>query len=186
MTRGLSASMLTEIQKPTVRMAHLLKIQTSTPILLTNHYRNLAFNSENYLANGDLLNVPIIRENLNIKSNIVSFVLTSANQSYLSQFLTENPTNSKVTLWIAFIDSTSTIVADPIEIFAGYVDDWECKEDSTSQRSSISVNAASIWVDFEKVAGRKTNSSSQNIYFPTDSGFEFSSQIVKDLKWGKT
>lgn len=185
MTRGLSAAMLTEIAKPNVRMAHLLKIELSTPALLTNHYRDLTFNSETYLANGALTKIPTVKDSLQIKSNIIPFELTSANQAYMSMFLTENPTNAKLTLWAAFVDETSTILADPIEAFAGYVDDWESSENIETNDSSIVLNAASIWGDFEKMAGRKTNSPSQQIYYPDDSGFEFAAQIVKDLKWGK-
>ena len=39
--------------------------------------------------------------------------------------------------------------------------------------------------DFEKRSGRKTNNTSQQRFFSTDVGMDFSSQTVLDIKWGR-
>ena len=39
--------------------------------------------------------------------------------------------------------------------------------------------------DFEKKSGRQTNNNSQQRFFSTDVGMDFSSQTVLDIKWGR-
>ena len=47
------------------------------------------------------------------------------------------------------------------------------------------MSIASHWADFSKVEGRKTNTGSQQIFFPTDKGMEFAGLTVQDILWGK-
>lgn len=185
MTRGVSSDVLDAISTRKIRIDHLLKIETNPDILLTSHYKTIEFNGEFYIANGDLLSVPTVTEDLKIRSNSLDFELTAVNQSYIAQFLTDPPTNAPLTLYLAFIDDAGLIIPDPIEVFTGLVDNFEIKEDVGGQSSVLTLTAASVWIDFERVAGRKTNTASQNIFFPGDQGFQFASQIVKDLSWGK-
>lgn len=186
MTRGVSSAVLDAIATQKIRVDHLLKIETDPDILLTTHYKNLQWNGETYIANGDLLSVPTVLEDLKIRSNNLDFELTGVNQSYIAQFLTDAPTNAPLSLHLAFIDDEGAIIDDPIELFLGLVDNFELKEDISGKKSVLTLTAASVWIDFERIAGRKTNTASQNIFFPGDLGFQFASQIVKDLSWGRS
>ena len=35
------------------------------------------------------------------------------------------------------------------------------------------------------IKGRKTNTNSQQLYFAGDLGFDYASQTVQDIKWGR-
>jgi hypothetical protein len=51
---------------------------------------------------------------------------------------------------------------------------------------TIAISATSHWVDFERRPGRHTNHAEQQVWFPGDLGFEFSSEIVKEIRWGRS
>jgi len=53
------------------------------------------------------------------------------------------------------------------------------------QLSVLSLTVVSHWADFEKRSGRLTNNNSQQRFFSTDVGMNFSSQTVLDIKWGR-
>jgi len=47
------------------------------------------------------------------------------------------------------------------------------------------LSCTSHFADFSRIAGRKTNSGSQQTIFANDKGMEFSALTVQDLKWGR-
>ena len=65
--------------------------------------------------------------------------------------------------------------------FEGLISDFAIDPDS----SEVSITTASIWADFEKQSGIKTNSKSQQRHYPSDTGFEHSSSAVNKVYWGK-
>ena len=52
-------------------------------------------------------------------------------------------------------------------------------------QSNVKLVIVSHWADFDKKSGRKTNNSSQQRFFSTDVGMDFSSETVLDIKWGR-
>ena len=51
--------------------------------------------------------------------------------------------------------------------------------------TTLNFNASSIWKDFEKTNGRKTNSESHRRIFPTTAPFKFTATITDSVAWGK-
>jgi hypothetical protein len=50
---------------------------------------------------------------------------------------------------------------------------------------TLAIEAASHWVDFERRSGRHTNHAEQQVWFAGDKGFEFASEVMKDIPWGR-
>ena len=82
------------------------------------------------------------------------------------------------------LDSSESLIADPFLLYKGQIDTFSITE--TEKESLVNLSVVSHWSDFNKVSGRKTNNSSQQRFFSTDVGFDFSSQTVLDLKWGRS
>ena len=55
----------------------------------------------------------------------------------------------------------------------------------TGKTSTVGVVCSSVFYEFEKINGRRTNESSQQQFFPNDRGMQYSSLTVEDIKWGK-
>ena len=82
-----------------------------------------------------------------------------------------------------FLDENQALVNYPFLLFDGRIENLSIEEDETN--SVVSISIASHWADFDKTKGRKTNTNSQALHFPTDLGFDYASQTAKDIKWGK-
>jgi len=77
------------------------------------------------------------------------------------------------------------IISDPVLIFEGRMDEPGIEENPEDGSCVVTVSATNIWVDFERKAGRHTNHEEQQIFFPGDLGFQYASEIVKDITWGR-
>jgi hypothetical protein len=91
--------------------------------------------------------------------------------------------NDSVTIHRGFLDDSNALIADPFLLYKGTIDTFEVSE--KGKESNIIFKIVSHWADFDKLNGRKTNNTSQQRFFSTDVGMDFSSQTVQDIKWGR-
>jgi len=57
-------------------------------------------------------------------------------------------------------------------------------EPESEDSVGIELDVANHWVDFNKTAGRRTNTNSQQRFFSGDLSMEFAPQTGKKLNWG--
>ena len=81
------------------------------------------------------------------------------------------------------MQDTNVFVDTPFLLYNGQIDNFGISETDTD--SLVNLDIVSHWADFEKRSGRKTNNTSQQRFFSTDVGMDFSSQTVQDIKWGR-
>jgi len=86
-------------------------------------------------------------------------------------------------MYRGFLNDSNALIADPFLIYKGTIDTFGISESETA--SSVTLRIVSHWADFEKTNGRKTNNTSQQRFFSSDVGMNFSSQTVQDIKWGR-
>ena len=96
----------------------------------------------------------------------------------------KNVVNDSVVIYRGFLNDSNSIIADPFLLYDGQIDTFEISE--TTKESTVILNVTSHWANFDKKNGRKTNSTSQQRFFSTDVGMQFSSQTVQDIKWGRS
>ena len=109
--------------------------------------------------------------------------ISGVNQSFLSITLNENVINDSVKVFRGMLDDNNALIADPFLLYDGHIDKFEITE--TEEETDIIYTIVSHWADFDKVNGRKTNPNSQQKFFSTDVGMEFSALTVQDIKWGR-
>ena len=76
-----------------------------------------------------------------------------------------------------------SIVAEPIIVFKGKIQSYAVND--AKKTSTIVLEVASTFANFEKTNGRKTNQGSLQREHPNDHSFEFSDQTVADIPWGR-
>ncbi len=103
----------------------------------------------------------------------------------MSAYSSETYIDRTVNLYKAFLNNSEAVISDPVLIFSGRISGVGITENPDDGTCAIAVEAASQWVDFERRPGRHTTDSEQQIYFPGDKGFEFSSEITKEILWGR-
>lgn len=184
MPRTVNASLLTELAKDNFTFVHLIELSIGSGLWLTDCAHDVIYGGTTYTASDQLLEIgsPTETQDLRVNTVTLEFSTSDANSSYLSIFLSNNWVNRSAVIKKACIVNGS-VVGAPLTIFDGQISKWQAAE--RSGRSAIRVAIASHWADFEKVNGRLTNSSSQQLHFAGDLGFEYAASTVRDIKWGR-
>ncbi len=185
MDRGASSSVLTEIAAAACRPIHLLKITfDSSTVYMTDAYRTITWDSQSWVALGHFLSFSDIEESGGIEVSSCTVGLSGVDQSYISLFLNNDFIDREVSIWKAFLDASMSVISSPVLIFNGRINKPGIQEDPEAGTCTIAVDVASNWVDFQRIPGRHSNTTEQQIHFPGDMGFEFASDKTSQIKWG--
>ena len=98
--------------------------------------------------------------------------------------INNNYMNKRVVIYRAVLDSDYSFTSnDVFTVFDGTIMNYSIRESEGT--ATVTMTVSSQFADFERTNGRQTNPASQNVHFSTDKGMDFSTQIVKDIKWGR-
>ena len=183
MTRAIDPATIAELAKDDFNLATLIKLEFDTPLYITDWDRSISALSATWDSSAHFLSVGDTTETSELRVNTVNLTLSGVEQSYISIFLSQDYIDKPVKIYRAVLDDSDNVIGAPILVFDGLMTGYDIED--TIDSSSVTVNCASHWKDFEKENGRKTNDNSQKIHFPTDEGFEFAAKTIKDLKWGR-
>jgi len=186
MDRSSSSAFQTEVAKLQNRPAHLVEvIFDDETVYMTDAYKSITYSGNEYLAVGSFMGFSDIEEAAEVIVSSVTLSLGGIDQAWISRVLTKDYIDRVVKIYTAFLDDSQALVVDPVLIFEGRMDQPVIAEDPDAGTSSVSVRATNAWVDFTRKTGRHTNHEETQIHFPGDKGFEFASEIVKDVIWGR-
>ena len=187
MTRSLTTSIKNELATNNIPPVHLITINFSTPVNITDSSFSLTSSvsgsSVTYSASDFIMGMSNFTEETDITKTSLTISLSGADQTFISTVLNENVINDSVTIYRGFLDNTNNLIADPFLLYDGQIDSFSISESETN--STVSLAIVSHWADFEKTSGRKTNNNSQQRFFNSDVGMDFSSETVQDIKWGR-
>ena len=187
MDRGSTGAFQTEIVKSANKPFHLLKLSfDDVSYFLSDAYIPVTYDSNTYTPTGSFLNFSDIVETNEANIETITIALSGVDTTYINLFLTGGYLDRTVQIYKAFLDSSDALVSDPLLIFDGRLNNPVIKEDVDAGTSTIAVQASSLFVDFDRINTRFTNNESQQSFFSGDTGFRFSSVVVKELNWGMT
>jgi hypothetical protein len=186
MARTLHTDTYNALSANSTNIAHLISIEVDTDTPTVRYYTSnpidLVYDSQTYLSSELLVDISTSSQSGTLQNQQFNITLSNATGSFVSDLLADNWNNGDVYYYFCAIDSSYAILGSPILLFKGLLSSFTFQE---GDKGVITLTADSHWADFEKKGGRRTNSSSQRELHPTDLGFEFSANSVKDLKWGK-
>jgi hypothetical protein len=189
MDRNASGSVIAELEASKNQPIHLVEFVFDAgdggSVYLTDAYRDIIWNGNNYLRTGHFLGISEIEESLELNINTVSISLSGVEQSWIAAFLSRNYIDRQVKVHLAFLNTVEGVITSPILIFDGRMDGPVINDNPNDGTCEIVVSVASQFIDFNRVSGRLTNHEDQQIYFPGDKGFEFASEMVKEIVWGR-
>jgi len=191
--RSFDTDLRESLQGYEIQIFHLVSLDIEGDIVyLTDYHRNLTFDGQIWVAAGHLLQFTNIKENRELRIDEVTLSLSGIDQILVSAALQNNIIDKKLKIYLGVHHRDeqygSTIKADPLYvdpllIFEGSVSSLAISE--TDDTVTVSVTATNYFADFNRRNGRHTTDEEQQHYFPGDKGFEFSTRIRKDIKWGK-
>ena len=187
MARTLTTALKNELLTNEIRPVHLLSIGFATPVNITDNSFSLTSSvsgsSITYTASPFLVATPTFTEETDLTKTSLNITLSGADTTFISTVLNENIVNDTVDIFRGLLDSNNALIADPILLYSGNIDTFQISESETE--SNVILTVVSHWADFDKKSGRQTNNNSQQRFFNTDVGMDYSSQTVLDLKWGR-
>lgn len=149
--------------------------------------------SNSYVAQGNFISFNGMSEDLEVKVGKFSITLSAINNDYISKFINYEVEGKRVCIYKGFLGfgpngtDPLALVAAPILMFDGNI--YNFKIDESSQTCSISVDCSSLFADFERTAGRKTNNWSNWLFQGEqyDRAFEKAGWVGQtEFKWGRT
>lgn len=183
MSRVTSQATIDALASDSIRLATLIKLNFPTPYYITDYGQNLSYDGNSYQASSYILGIGDAAETGGIKVNSMDITFSAVESNFTALFLTSNYVNVQVLVERVALDDNDNVIGESIAFFDGRIVSFDI-EDSGSD-SEITIEMASHWQDFDKVQNRKTNSKSQNFWYPEDMGFEFAASTITDLKWGR-
>ena len=184
MARGLTSAVNTELATDSLNPVTLVYLGVSTGSRYTDHYKDITYDSNTYLASSIFLDTSAVSESSEVEITNIQLRFSGADQTIISLFLSNQYMEKEAEVYKGFLDSSEQVIADPFLLFKGRIESFSI--DESINQSNVNIVVASHWSDFSKIEGRKTNTGSQQLHFTNDLGFEFASQTVQDIKWGRS
>ncbi len=184
MSRGLTASVVTEISKSQMTPIMFVKFEFDSGNLnLWTGYGDLFWNGDIWTGAGTLLSISAITETSHLRSTGLTFALSGIDAAILELVEDEDYQDRTARVYLGFLDSSNAVIADPIQIFAGRMDVLEDSEDG--QTATINLSVEHILSDLERPALRRYTSEDQQIDFEGDKFFDFVPDIQEREITGK-
>lgn len=189
MNRNASAAVQAEWAKAQNAPVHLLEAYFDTAdggtVRLNDSYMSIVWGGNTYSAVGDFLDFDSLTESMEQRIADVAVRLSGVSQTFIAVFLQRQYIDRRLVIYQAFHGSADALVVDPFAIHDGRMDEMRVVEDPASGTSTIEVASRDRFADFERLSGRHTNSHDQNLWFPTDRGFDALAALnSRSFSWG--
>ena len=156
---------------------------------LTTGGFDISHGGNTYAAQGDFIGFSTVSEDFDVKVGKFSIYLSAIGNGYVDKFINQDFEGRRVVIRKAFLDFdpyTLQIIDSPIVIFDGQIYNVSIVEASAT--ASITVDCSTLFADFERTAGRKTNNGSNSLYqgSSSDNCFEKAGFVGQtEFLWGR-
>lgn len=145
-----------------------------------------------YVAQGNFIGFGGMSEDMEVKVGKFTITLSGIGNNYISKFINSEVEGKRVAIYKCFLSfgpsgtSPLALVAAPILMYDGTIYNFSIQE--TANTCQISVDCSSLFADFERSNGRKSNNWSNWLFQGVnyDKAFEKSGWVGQtEFKWGR-
>ena len=164
-------------------------------IYMTDCYKDLTLTIDGetnlYQATGNLLNFESVKESTDLQVSRMQVTLSGVDRTFTAALLLYEYLDQPMRVHRVFLDQHEVVRHTPMLSFSGNTDSPTISDDPSSGTSTITLSAASNFVDFERRSGRKTNQSEQDLFrsinslSDEDTGYEFNALSAAEIWWGR-
>ncbi len=170
--------------KETLRFAWLVELPAD--IRLTDHATDLTWQGQLYVSQGDILSLPSIVREREIKLQsytlrISNVDLSNIDQTPLDKLTSQNFTGAICNITLVLLREDGSII-DGINMYRGTFHTWTENETDTS--ATMNITLTSPWSKPNLTAGRVTSNNNQTDLYSGDKFFEFAHRERDSLGWG--
>lgn len=184
MSRGLTSGLSTAVTARVVKPILLLALSFDTGVVrMWSGIGSIVWAGDTYLGAGNFGRVQPFKEVVDGSAQGTAFTLNGIPSALLASALTENYQGRSAKLWLAALDSSNAIIADPYLIFGGRMDTMTISDDGST--GSITLTAENRLIDLNRSRERRYTDQDQKIEYPTDRGLEYVVSLQdKQVVWG--
>ena len=183
-----SPSVENALAQDLIQYAWLIDLTVDVPgssgfIRITDYGVDLAYGGKTFTSAGDILTLPSITREKEIKLQSYDFTISGADQFQAALLAAQNMTGQSCEVLLALLNSDDTIIGTPISMYKGSFHGW--KERDSGNSSQITISITSPWSQPEQTAGRITSDHSQKERYPGDNFFIHAHRERKNVGWGE-
>lgn len=188
MARALTAGMQAQVTADRLSPILLMKFEFDSETLrFWTGSGTLDHDGQSWTGSGTLLQVSAIEETAAMVAAGLTFTLSGMPDSIVATALNEDYPGRPVTLWLGAITETAgrvSVVADPVQIFAGLADVMPIEDGGTE--ATVQLTAESRLVDLERPRKLLYTPEMQKNFYPADLGFdEVAGLQDAEIVWGR-
>lgn len=190
--RGLTGTLLTEVQKKAVTYVDLVFIDVNSGYYITTHQNPIVYDSNTYQPFGQLLSFDTIEENINFEIPNIKVTVSgipaydNSDNNFATTVIGADYTDKDVKIYRKYFNADGSEINPSgdegvVQIFEGIIQDATIL--ANKETCVVELTTASHWVDFDRQNGRFTNENSQKAAFSGDEGMQFARDVQKEIEW---
>lgn len=149
---------------------------------LSNSLSDRVWDGETWIGGGRFTAIQPIEETSAPSSAALTLVISGIETSYVQAIMEEHYQGSPARVWVAPMDADEQVIADPILVFQGFMDEPSINLGATAD---INITLENRWADWDRPRLRRYNQADQASVYPGDRGLEYAEQIeIIELAWG--
>jgi hypothetical protein len=185
MTRLLTSDQQAAIADTVIKILIAVRLDFANGVIrLHSGSGQLDFGGEIYTGVGDLGSISNIAEDGALSRNTVTLTLSGIPSSAFDMkeiAFAEHYQGRDIRAYLILLDSTETIIDEPIQAFRGRMDTCSL---SMGETVSIRLTAESRLADWDRARNRRYTDQDQQTEYPGDLGFQFVSQSTEyEIRW---
>lgn len=148
----------------------------------TTAAHDISWNGYSWVGVGNIASIEPVKDTEALEATGLKLALSGIPTSLVSLALSEHVQGKTAKMWVAGIDSTGAVVADPVLEFQGRVDTLFISD--TAESATIGINVESRLADFQRPNARRFTDADQQKAYPGDRFFSHVAAMnEKELIW---
>jgi hypothetical protein len=144
---------------------------------------DLSWGGNTYTGLGDLVGISRVQETNEVRANGLEFFLNGIPSALVTRILSEGYRSRAAKLWLVLFDATPAIIANPLLLFSGRMD--QCRLQDSGETSTCTISAESRLVDLQRPRERRRTDEDQKSLFSGDRGLEYVAGLQdRQVVWG--
>jgi hypothetical protein len=181
LTSAFTDEIINDIIKPHVLVEAIFTSATAT---IWDGIGSISWDGKTWTGVGEFLGITDIEETVETKIGSIKINFSALQPAYKAIALSGVKLSNDVTVYLALLNSSGAVIADPEIVFVGKMDD--CKITESDEMAVFELTVANRLVALETSKERRYTKQDQLQLYPADTGLRHVVNADKTIKWGSS
>ncbi len=185
MSRDLEPDIVTEVTAPQLNPIMLFDfIFDTSPVRFWTGLGDIDFDGNTYAGSGQIVGISDYEEQQNLEARGLTFNASGIPSSILAVALDEPYQGRVCRAYFGALTDSGTLIADPYQMFSGFMDVMEIVE--SNETCAINISAENKMIILTRSKERRYTPEDQKQLYPGDLGMDFVPTLQdKEIVWKK-